>query len=414
MDAPANGSRKRPVPSSAGRANAPLPPTKSRPSYRSIFLALAFSALIGAAQYYNRMFHVLLVPGAGGPAAALVASLLGSSDTEHASSSESIAQSIIERTYDATFAKLAAMSCPKSQPAGDCYRTLLRRTDGWVTPLPWWFRTMLQESAAITSQWWMTLKSTDPPLRQCQLPKVGSKQWIMFIHVMNGDPNPHSPNGRTRKVSWNERGHNDAGPKFVVLRDPLERYLSAFLDKCVNPENLYQKHCEPWENGFNSNSKNKVMAELRGDHRVLFEAFVHASPLKWNMHFLPQALLCDGLYRTIHEYDYVARMGPTFYADLQAMGQLFGQKADDAIQEIFDYKTKLSETEANRNATNATSSQVSPQGIEMKASKKVLQYYTPELVRTVLEYTAVDYVLLNMTVPEWAEEMLRQGNDGGG
>ena len=156
------------------------------------------------------------------------------------------------------------------------------------------------------------------------------------------------------------------------------------------------------------------MAELRGDHRVLFEAFVHASPLKWNMHFLPQALLCDGLYRTIHEYDYVARMGPTFYADLQAMGQLFGQKADDAIQEIFDYKTKLSETEANRNATNATSSQVSPQGIEMKASEKVLQYYTPELVRTVLEYTAVDYVLLNMTVPEWAEEMLRQGNDGGG
>lgn len=436
MDSPASrSSRKRPAPSSPdGPANAP--PTIG-PSYRNIFLILVFSALVGAAQYYSRIFHVLLAPGAGGPAA-VVASLLGSSAGDksaganakpipcekqmtsagrkpgiaHVSPSESIAESIIHASYDATYAKLAAMSCPKSQPAGNCYRILLRRNPTATNepPFPWWFRTMLQESAIITSQWWMMLKSNDPPLRQCQLPKVGSKQWSVFIHMMNGDPNPHKPDAKNTTNSWNERGRNDAGPKFVVLRDPLERYLSAFLDKCVNPKNAWQKHCEPWEI-FNADPGNKVMTELKGNHRVLFQAFVHASPLKWNMHFLPQALLCDGLYRTIKEYHYVARMGRSFYSDLQEMGQMFGKKADGVIQDIFDYKTKLKEEKGGKNRDMAGNRQGSPHGIEMKASEKVLEYYTPELVRKVLEYTAIDYVLLNMTIPDWAEEMLRQAEE---
>jgi hypothetical protein len=324
--------------------------------------------------------------------------------------SESIAETIIRTSYDATYAQLEALHCPKTKLAGDCYRDLLwrNRTATGEPALPWWFRTVLQESAIITSQWWMTLKSNDPPLRQCQLPKVGSKQWSMFIHLMNGDPKPESPNHRNRTASWNERGKNDAGPKFVVLREPLERYLSGFLDKCVNQDNAWQQHCEPWDM-FKFEPENKIVKELKRDDRVLFDAFVHASPLKWNMHFLPQALLCDGLYRTIHEYDYVARMGPTFYSDLEAMGQLFGQKADDAMQKLFDYKTKLKEEKENSlHVGMPDANQGSLQGIEMKASEKVSKYYTPELVRKVLEYNAIDYVLLNMTVPDWAEEMLRQ------
>lgn len=147
MDSPGSRSRKRPAPSSPGRSNATAPPATLSPSFSNILLILACSALVGAAQYYNRMFHVLLVPGAGGPAA-VVASLLGSSggdrsadknaipcekqtsgaikceesDTKRPSSSGSIAEPIIQSSYDATYAKLAAMPCPKSQPAGNCYR----------------------------------------------------------------------------------------------------------------------------------------------------------------------------------------------------------------------------------------------------------------------------------------------------
>ena len=199
------------------------------------------------------------------------------------------------------------------------------------------------------------------------------------MHTMNGDPNPAHPDAKNATNSWNERGKNDAGPKFVVLRDPLERYLSAFLDKCVNRKNAWQKHCEPWD-VFRPDSGNDMMKEIKGDDRVMFEAFVHASPLKWNMHFLPQALLCDGLYRTIHEYDYIARMGPSFYSDLQKMGLMFGPKADDAMQEIFDYKTKLKEENSTKKGDVRYSNEVLLRLGSVQASEKVEKFYTPALV----------------------------------
>ena len=391
----------------------------STASRRDMLLLCACLALVGAVQYYNRLFHVLLAPDGAGGSAAVVASLLEQpmpckdTDSKTSSRTESVAGRIIRQSFDATYAKLTAINCPKTLRAGACYQTLLRRnhTAGTGEPsLPWWFRTMLQQSTIIASQWWMLLKSNYPPLRQCQLPKVGSKQWSVFMHMMNADPNPNHPDGKNKTNAWNERGKNDAGPKFVVLRDPLERYLSAFLDKCVkdiNDKNAGQKHCEPWD-VFRPDFGNIAIREINGDDRVMFEAFVHASPLKWNMHFLPQALLCDGLYRTIHEYDYVARMGPDFYSDLQNMGHLFGAKADDAMQEIFDYKTKLKEEDDSKKGDVRYSNEVLLRLGSVQASEKVEKFYTPALVRKVLEYTAIDYVLLNMTVPSWAEKMLRQ------
>ena len=399
----------------AGSSSSGSGSTSSR--RRDMLLTCACLALVGAALYYNRLFHVLLAPGGAGGSAAVVASLVDQTmpckdiDAKTSSRTESVAERIIRQSFDATYAQLTAINCPKRLRAGACYQTLLRRTRPATgePPLPWWFRTVLQQSTIIASQWWMLLKSNDPPLRQCQLPKVGSKQWSVFMHMMNGDPNPNHPDSKNTTNSWNERGKNDAGPKFVVLRDPLERYLSAFLDKCANSKSVWQKHCEPWD-VFRPDSGNVMMKELKDDDRVLFEAFVNASPLKWNMHFLPQALLCDGLYRTIHEYDYVARMGPSFHSDLQKMGLMFGTKADDAMQEIFDYKTKLKEEkedDSNKGDVRYSNKVLLRLG-SVQASEKVEKFYTPALVRKVLEYTAIDYVLLNMTVPGWAEEMLRQ------
>ena len=38
----------------------------------------------------------------------------------------------------------------------------------------------------------------------------------------------------------------------------------------------------------------------------------------------------------------------------------------------------------------------------------LLQYYTPKRVRRVLEYMSIDYVLLGLPIPLWAEELLQQ------
>jgi len=325
-----------------------------------------------------------------------------------------LAESIVRKSFDATYARLLDTDCThnKTIMAGKCYREILRNhTNATDVALPWWFRTLLEESAKITSQWWMTLKSFDPPLRQCQLPKVGSKQWSIFMHIMNNDTR-RDVDGKNISYSWNERGRNDAGPKFVVLRDPLERYLSAFLDKCVDPGQQWQKHCEPLP-VFQGQIGKGWMKEIKADGRVFFDAYVHSSPLKWNMHFLPQALMCDGLYRTLHEYDFVGRMGPGFYSELQQMGQMFDERVDQALVEVFDYKTKLKEEEAKMKGEEAAStnpgriSSNSIEGIETRASSKVARYYTPATVWKVLEYTSIDYILLNLTIPPWAEEMLR-------
>jgi hypothetical protein len=48
-------------------------------------------------------------------------------------------------------------------------------------------------------------------------------------------------------------------------------------------------------------------------------------------------------------------------------------------------------------------------GVETNAAAKVLEYYTPKTVRRVLEFYALDYILLNLSIiPDWAEEMLSQ------
>jgi hypothetical protein len=51
------------------------------------------------------------------------------------------------------------------------------------------------------------------------------------------------------------------------------------------------------------------------------------------------------------------------------------------------------------------------QGVETSASSHVMEYYTPKTLRQVLEYVAIDYYLLNIPIPAWAERMLEQARD---
>lgn len=341
-----------------------------------------------------------------------------------------IGETIIRKTFDQTYGKLMATHCPKTKMARTCYQNFLqdqsnatlsssnrngnqivRSNDNEEDPaaLPWWFRTLLAESAIVASEWWQMLCTKgNPHLRQCQLPKVGSKQWSKFMHLMNEEGWKHADD-KIFKYSWNYRGRNWKGPKFVVLRDPLERYLSGFLDKCVG-SNVWQGHCEPkavFTDGSYDPEKNSIK-DIKSDQRVLFDAFVHTSPLKWNVHFMPQALLCDGLYRTINEYDYILRMGPLFHMDMSKLASVH-PRVDDTLVKLFDYKNKWKEEVLNaqsfRSGGVAGGGNVS--GIKGSGtSDQVSKFYTPATVRKVLEYMAIDYVVLNLTVPIWAEEIL--------
>jgi hypothetical protein len=158
---------------------------------------------------------------------------------------------------------------------------------------------------------------------------------------------------------------------------------SAFINKCIERGN--EDHCEP------------MLEHVQGlDKQTLFEAYVNSFPVKWNLHFFPQSVYCNGLYRHLDSYDFVGRMGPTFYHDLERLGRQFRGTLPDALEKVFHISDRL-------NNTN--------QGIETSASSHVLDYYTPKTLRQVLEYFAIDYVLLDIPIPDWAKQILEQEGD---
>ena len=167
----------------------------------------------------------------------------------------------------------------------------------------------------------------------------------------------------------NKRATAARPQKAVFLRDPLERFLSAFVDKCIRYP--YQKHCQPnllfsssedsirqsehlasgrntsqrqqrhsrtykdrtlttdlipspaqrqqrrrqELNPVNNNNNNNVSVVTKtattttttaADYQYMFDAYIDIFPLSWNVHFYPQALYCNGLFLDLlDEYDFI-------------------------------------------------------------------------------------------------------------
>ncbi len=120
--------------------------------------------------------------------------------------------------------------------------------------------------------------------------------------------------------------------------------------------------------------------------------------MKWNEHFVPQALHCD-LYRNIDKYHFVGIMGRDFYFDLDRMANQFGGQLPEILNSTFGYIAHVK----NENHDN-TGKQNS--GHAKHAAEKVARFYTARTVRKALEYLSIDYVTLGLDVPGWARQML--------
>lgn len=343
---------------------------------------------------------------------------------------------IIQRAYAETYARMAR--CEDSEVENDCIIKVVdafrqqtlqynQQTEPFENanaqnvdapqPLPWWFQTLLRDiptNGAYGFWHHFSTSSTIPPMKFCAIGKNGSTEWRKVFKELNA---PEFGGLEKSKFNTKKIVSEDA-PMTVFLRDPLERLLSAYLDKCVKDGvRKTQGHCEPnaifardWmdRRAAPKDDKENIMLPNLSDaaqdlDKEMFAAYVDLFPLKWNVHFVPQAIFCD-LYRTIGDYD-TYYMGKDFMSELDRISTTYGGMLPDTLDQIFDYRSqldKLNSTDGeNVGADNAHGT---------KAPTKVARYYSPRSVRRALEYLSIEYVTLGLEVPDWAREMLR--NDG--
>jgi hypothetical protein len=300
---------------------------------------------------------------------------------------KNLGREIVDRAFNESFADLVEL-CP--QHKGN-FKTCLKGLYelGQSTPYsrrwPWWFQTMLRDAIRFRELHgkWHDLHFKDLNLQLCVFEKGGTKKWRdLHCQAINS---PHKKDKIMLCFLLQKRVPADA-PKAVFLKDPLDRFLSGFIDKCVT--RTVEKHCQPFSVFHDPNTG--LVKDFLKDKQKLFEIYVDTFPLTWNLHFFPQSMYCGGLYRNFANYSFIGDMGNAFYQDLGRFTKQF-PALEPFVEQVFHYGNL-------QNVTN--------QGVETKAASQTLEYYTPRTVRRVLEYTAIDYVMLGLPIPSWAERML--------
>ena len=293
-----------------------------------------------------------------------------------------------------------------------------------IPSIPWWFQTFLRDlpkNGAFGG--WHHMSSSNPPLQFCSIAKVGTTEWRNVFCNLNYDRNTNNvctrneTNGEeycTRLCEeWTTtRILPSETPRVVFIRDPLERLLSAYLNKCYDEFfRVEENHCEP-NAIFNPKPSQVNLRDTTGEvepllegvednDKQLFAAYLDVMPLKWNLHVVPQAFACD-LYRNVKQYDFVGNMGKDFMLDLQRMANQFGGVLPQVLNASFGYQLYTSI------GTKHVNIGTSDDYMGTQAPRKVNHFYTADTVRKALEYVSIDYVLLGLEVPEWARQMLRE------
>jgi hypothetical protein len=281
--------------------------------------------------------------------------------------------------------------------------------------VPWWFQTLLRHTGENGAYgFWHHFSTFDPAINFCSIEKVGTSEWRSLFCDLNEDECPNVngsypadcvsgvPN-RMCHYTTNKPIPNDA-PHAVFLRDPLERLLSGFLDKCVRShQRINERHCEPNEvfhpdlNKW-GDAKVSPTTDIEANPKQFFAAYLDILPLRWNLHFVPQALYCD-LYRNINNYAFVGNMGKDFLADVERMANQFQGRMPAQLDKSFGYVDAVKQMQFNNTGNSDSHATHSPE--------KGSQYYTAASVRKALELYSIDYVTLNLEVPSWAKAMLR-------
>ena len=216
------------------------------------------------------------------------------------------ADTIIRRSYNQSYAHILPCednpSWMKGRETTNIAKDCIQKTRDHiisenVTAVPWWFQTLLRDitikGGGVYAPW-HHFDTTEPLLNFCTIDKVATSEWRKIFCELNKADCVNTTQGSCgrKKCTW--RTYQDVpedAPWAVFVRDPLERLLSGYLDKCYNSvSRLREGHCSPnvifnpregLKNGKNALYPNLLDSiEVEGRDKMMFEAYVDVMPLK--------------------------------------------------------------------------------------------------------------------------------------
>jgi len=210
------------------------------------------------------------------------------SQTSHTS----LGRRIVEKAFNETYADLveACGSPDEENSLKDCLVELYekREAQDFSSKWPWWFQTMVRDSRLLSTGLfgdWHFLQFPDPPMQMCVYEKGGTKMWrVTHCEILAATVTTFTTSDVSLTSCYNLQSPpaTENVSKSVFLRDPLERFLSAFLDKCASDNRVSQTHCQP-NVIFRSNQTDHVADFMQQDTRTLFEIHVETSPVSVNL-----------------------------------------------------------------------------------------------------------------------------------
>jgi len=170
---------------------------------------------------------------------------------------------------------------------------------------------------------------------------------------------------------------NPFSVRAVFVRDPLERFLSAFLSKCTDEcDNAF---CFP-----------RVVGGKTGaiSFQEAIDWLVERDVAELDGHFRSQAHHCE-LYKRLHEYNVMGVMS----------ARNLGTDASCLLENVglqrLNVKGGNEPYWPNMRDANAT--------LEHETASLLQKYYTPETAQLVMQAYAVDYDLFGLVKPPWVD-----------
>ena len=240
-------------------------------------------------------------------------------------------------------------------------------------------------------------------LLYCDIPKCASTMFKkLFLSIGNEDHHFKFYRGQHWRIKDWQKDHgnlvyktydkfNDSEwIKFVIIRDPLERLLSGYLNRCFD---------------VNDRDCNKYKPK---DGNLTFESFVNGVTLKLksgnietisrlNIHWKPQFLSCK-LFKFLTEYTDIIQYKYTTIG-IDTLGFLRKYSLEN-----YFYYDKVKTKDMFAQVTWHKHTNVSKEGgLDAEIAFYGKYYKTKEMAMNVGKAYQIDYNLFKMSIPEWVD-----------